>query len=137
MPKYRGAANPDPKPDEPGELDDVFAALTDSTRRAVVERLTRGPATTSELAEPFPMSLPSFTQHLGVLERAGLITSSKTGRVRTYELVPDRLGVMDDWLDRQRATWSQRLDQLDSFLVELKKDEMPRSPTQSPTKKEH
>jgi DNA-binding transcriptional ArsR family regulator len=114
MPKYSGPESGERG--EVGELDEVFAALTDPTRRAVVERLTRGSATTSELAEPFAMSLPSFTQHLGVLERAGLITSKKQGRVRTYELVPERLAVLDDWLVRQRAMWSQRLDQLDSFL---------------------
>lgn len=120
MPKHQDAATGQGGGRD--ELDDVFAALTDPTRRAVIERLTRGPATTSELAEPFPMSLPSFTQHLGVLERAGLITSSKQGRVRTYELVPDRLAVMDDWLARQRAMWSTRLDQLDSFLTTINND---------------
>ena len=102
------------------ELDDVFQALADPTRRAVIEQLGRGPAATSALAEPFDMTLPSFVQHLGVLDRAGLVTSHKKGRVRTYELVPDRLQAADDWLAAQRGTWTTRLDQLDTYLDEMK-----------------
>jgi DNA-binding transcriptional ArsR family regulator len=101
-------------------LDQVFQALADPTRRKVIERLVSGPASTSELAEPFDMALPSFTQHLAVLERAGLVTSTKKGRVRTYELAPAALEVADGWLADQRRFWEQRLDQLDSFLINLK-----------------
>jgi DNA-binding transcriptional ArsR family regulator len=101
-------------------LDQVFHALADPTRRKVVERLGTGPASTSELARPFAMALPSFTQHLGVLERAGLVTSTKPGRVRTYRLAPAALALADSWLADQRRLWDQRLDQLDAFLGTLK-----------------
>jgi DNA-binding transcriptional ArsR family regulator len=103
-------------PEQTVELDRVFRALADSTRRRVVERLVTGSASTSELARPFAMALPSFSQHLDVLERAGIVTSSKTGRVRTYELVPAALGVADGWLAEQRRLWERRLDQLDDLL---------------------
>ncbi|MEH1100827.1 ArsR/SmtB family transcription factor [Micromonospora sp. CPCC 205561] len=106
-----------------GSLDGVFHALSDPTRRKVVERLGRGPATTSELARAFDMALPSFTQHLGVLERSGLVTSEKKGRVRTYRLTPEPLDGVDTWLAGQRALWSRRLDQLDAFLHELKEQQ--------------
>lgn len=101
------------------ELDRVFHALADPTRRAVVERLGRGPVATSELARPFPMALPSFVQHLDVLERSGLVTSQKAGRVRTYSLVPTGLGGAQSWLATQREVWTRRLDQLDDYLEEL------------------
>jgi DNA-binding transcriptional ArsR family regulator len=105
------------------ELDQVFQALADPTRRKVIERLVSGPASTSVLAEPFEMALPSFTQHLAVLERAGLVTSTKTGRVRTYRLAPAALDVADGWLADQRRTWERRLDQLDEFLATLKENQ--------------
>jgi len=101
-------------------LDQVFQALADPTRRKVIERLVAGPASTSELAEPFDMALPSFTQHLGVLERAGLVTSTKQGRVRIYQLAPAGLATADGWLADQRRMWEERLDRLDHFLVNLK-----------------
>jgi len=101
-------------------LDRVFQGLADSTRRAVLERLSRGPAAVSELAAPFSMSLPSFLQHLDVLEDCGLVKSRKAGRVRTYQLTPRRLRVAEDWLEKQRAIWNGRLDQLDSYLIDLK-----------------
>jgi DNA-binding transcriptional ArsR family regulator len=104
------------------ELDGVFQALSDPTRRQVVERLVSGSASTSELAQPFAMALPSFTQHLGVLERAGLVTSTKTGRVRTYELAPAALEVADGWVGEQRRLWERRLDQLDDLLTRLDDD---------------
>lgn len=78
---------------------------------------------TSELAAPFRMALPSFLQHLDVLADCGLVRSMKMGRVRTYELAPDALKTVEDWLAKQRAMWVQRLDQLDSFLHELKDQE--------------
>jgi DNA-binding transcriptional ArsR family regulator len=107
-------------PKQTVELDQVFRALADPTRRKVIERLVSGPATTSELAEPFEMALPSFTQHLGVLERAGLVTSTKQGRVRTYQLAPVALELADGWLADQRRRWERRLDQLDDLLTTLK-----------------
>jgi DNA-binding transcriptional ArsR family regulator len=104
-------------------IDQVFQALADATRRRVIERLVAGPASTSELAEPFEMSLPAFTQHLGVLERAGLVASTKEGRVRTYRLAPAGLELADGWLADQRRLWEQRLDRLDKFVLELKEQQ--------------
>ena len=101
-------------------IDGVFRALSDPTRRHVLERLSRSPASVSELAEPFDMALPSFLEHLKILEGYGLVRSSKTGRVRTYQLVPKRLQQAEDWLAKQRTFWTTRLDQLDSYLLELK-----------------
>lgn len=105
------------------QLDHVFRALCDPTRRAVLERLTRGPAAVSELARPFDMALPSFTQHLGVLERSGLVTSRKLGRVRTYRIAPKPLKAAEHWMARQRSLWQARLDQLDRYLTEDKETE--------------
>jgi DNA-binding transcriptional ArsR family regulator len=102
------------------ELSYVFRALTDPTRRAVLERLTRGPAAVSELAQPFKMALPSFVQHLGVLEDCGLVRSKKKGRVRTYSLAPQPLKAAENWLSAQRLEWERRLDSLDDFLDILK-----------------
>lgn len=101
-------------------VDQVFRALADPTRRNVLERLSRAPASVSELAEPFDMALPSFLQHLRILEDSGLVRSSKTGRVRTYKLAPKQLKAAEDWLSRQRSLWERRLDQLDAYLLELK-----------------
>ena len=109
-------------PARPAQLDRVFQALADPTRRAVLERLRRGPAAMTELAQPFPMALPSFAQHLDVLERCGLVRSRKAGRVRTYRLSPRPLQVADRWLARQREAWERRLDQLDDVLTDLKKE---------------
>jgi DNA-binding transcriptional ArsR family regulator len=102
------------------ELTRIFQALTDPTRRAVLERLTRGPAPVSELAQPFKMALPSFVQHLQVLEHSGLVRSKKQGRVRTYTLAPRPLKAAEHWLSAQRAHWERRLDALDDFLKTLK-----------------
>ena len=101
-------------------IDHVFRALSDPTRRHVLERLSRSPASVSELAAPFNMALPSFVQHLGILEECGLVQSRKTGRVRTYEIIPKRLKLAEDWMVRQRALWEKRLDQLDTYLITLK-----------------
>jgi len=101
-------------------LDRVFRALADPTRRAVVQRLARGPRHTTELAARFSMALPSFAQHLDVLEDAGLVRSRKQGRVRTYELVPGAARPARRWLDLQRDLWNTRLDQLDAHLLSLK-----------------
>lgn len=110
-------------PNQSGQLDDVFKALADPTRRAVLERLSRGPASTTDLARPFAMALPSFSQHLRVLERCGLVRSRKRGRVRTYRLAPRRLEAVEHWLDRQRATWERRLDQLDEHLRTMEEEQ--------------
>lgn len=101
-------------------IDGVFRALSDPTRRRVLERLGQSPASVSELAEPFPMALPSFVQHLRVLEGCGLVRSTKTGRVRTYQLSPQPLKQAEDWLAQQRTLWERRLDQLDDYLIRLK-----------------
>jgi DNA-binding transcriptional ArsR family regulator len=105
---------------EAESVDEVFRALADPTRRRVLERLSRSPASVSELAEPFDMALPSFVQHLKTLEGCGLVRSEKTGRVRTYRISPERLRLAEDWLSRQRTLWERRLDQLDDYLNELK-----------------
>ena len=101
-------------------VDIIFRALADPTRRRVVERLGRSPASVREFAEPFGMALPSFVQHLRVLEGCGLVRSEKRGRVRTYRLAPRRLRLAEDWLARQRTLWERRLDRLDDYLVALK-----------------
>jgi len=101
-------------------LDDTFRALADPTRRAVVQALGRGPASVSELARPFEMALPSFLQHLKVLEDSGLVTTAKTGRVRTCTLRKEPLAAAEHWLEAQRSLWTQRLDQLDRLVLQLK-----------------
>jgi len=103
--------------------DDVFHALANPTRRRVLERLSAGPATVSELAAPFDMQLPSFVQHLSVLERSRLVTSRKRGRVRTYEIAPERLRVAEDWLGARRQQWEARLDRFDQYVRQLKDKE--------------
>jgi DNA-binding transcriptional ArsR family regulator len=103
--------------------DAVFDALSNSTRRKVLEHLSAGPATVSELAAPFDMKLPSFVQHLSVLEQSRLVKSKKRGRVRTYEIRPDRFKVAEDWLFEQRQLWEARLDQLDNYVKQLKERE--------------
>lgn len=103
-------------------IDGVFRALSDPTRRLVLERLSRSPASVSELAAPFEMALPSFVQHLKVLEVSGLVRSEKVGRVRTYQLEPDSLRLAEDWLGKQRRLWERRLDQLDDYLLKLKEN---------------
>lgn len=108
------------------ELDRVFQALADPTRRAVLERLSRGKAPVSELAEPFDMALPSFLQHLRVLEISGLVRSEKTGRVRTYEVSPEPLRAAEGWMAEQRSLWERRLDQLDAYLGELAAAQAPK-----------
>jgi len=108
-------------PNQSSELGRVFQALADPTRRAVLERLARGPAAMSDLARPFRMALPSFAQHLDVLEDCGLVRSNKEGRVRTYQLAPQALRAAEGWLAKQRALWTRRLDQLDDYLMEQKR----------------
>jgi len=98
------------------DLDRMFHALGDVTRRAMVERLARGPASVSELARPFDMALPSVVQHLGVLEAAGIVESTKVGRVRTYQLAVDALTPAAEWIGRQRLPAERRLDRLGAVL---------------------
>jgi DNA-binding transcriptional ArsR family regulator len=104
-------------------IDGIFKALSDPTRRRVLERLSRSAASVSELAEPYDMALPSFLQHLRVLEDSGLVTSTKTGRVRTYQLDAANMRTAEDWLARQRLLWERRLDQLDEYLLKLKEQQ--------------
>jgi DNA-binding transcriptional ArsR family regulator len=101
------------------KLDRSFQALANGTRRAVVERLLRGPATVSELAEPFDMALPSFLEHLRTLEQSGLVRSTKVGRVRTVRVVPDRLAHAAGWLETQRTLWEKRLNQFDRYVKSM------------------
>src|SRR5215813_6783397 len=103
--------------------DDVFYALANSTRRKILEQLSVGPATVSDLAAPFDMTLPSFVQHLSVLEESQLVKSKKRGRVRTYEIAPERFKVAEDWLTERRRLWSSRLDRFDEYVKQLKQKE--------------
>ena len=97
-------------------LDAVFHALADPTRRAVVSRLTKGPAPVKELAKPFDMGLPSFIKHLRVLEKDGLIHTEKVGRVRTCRIDAGKLAVAESWLAEQRALWEARTDRLAAYV---------------------
>ena len=107
-------------------VDDVFYALSNATRRKVLEQLSGGPATVSELAAPFKMKLPSFVQHLSVLEQSRLVKSKKRGRVRTYEIAPERFKVAEGWLAAQRQIWESRLDRFDAYVKQLKEQESQR-----------
>ncbi len=98
-------------------LDLVFQALADPTRRVMVERLTRGPASVSALAEPLAMSLPAVMQHLRVLEASGLVRSEKVGRVRTCQIEPVALRSAEQWISERRTTWERRLDRLGQYLA--------------------
>jgi DNA-binding transcriptional ArsR family regulator len=98
-------------------LDLVFHALTDPARRGMLERLSRGPATVSELAAPLPMSLPAVIQHLQVLETSGLVRSEKVGRVRTCRIEPQALSPAEQWINQRRTTWERRLDRLGDYLA--------------------
>jgi DNA-binding transcriptional ArsR family regulator len=104
----------------------MFQALADPTRRGMISRLSRGPASVSELAEPFDMSLPAVVQHLRVLESSGLVTSEKVGRVRTCRIEPKAMMSIEDWMSSQRASWEARLDRLGEYLKELQAKERKR-----------
>ena len=99
------------------QLDHVFQALADPARRVMVERLTRGPASVSALAEPLAMSLPAVMQHLRVLEASGLVRSQKVGRVRTCQIEPAALRSAEQWIGERRTTWERRLDRLGQYLA--------------------
>ena len=104
-------------PNQLSPLDQVFHALADPTRRGMVERLVRGPATVSELSRPLEMSLPAVLQHLQVLEASGLVRSEKAGRVRTCRIEPDALRAAEAWVTGQRTAWETRLDRLGDYLA--------------------
>lgn len=110
-------------PNQSAHLDRVFQALSDPTRRAIVGRLSRGPASVSEIARPFAMAMPSLLQHLRVLEDSRLIRSKKVGRVRTCALTPSALGVAGSWIAEQRALWEGRLDHLEAYVANLQNQE--------------
>ena len=110
-------------------LSDVFYALADPTRRQVVRVLGRGPETVSVLAAPFAMALPSFIKHLAVLERSGLIRSTKIGRTRTCELRPLALTQAERWIAEQRALWQARSNRMAAFAETLHQQELPRART--------
>lgn len=99
-------------------IDRVFHALADPSRRLIVERLSRGPASVSELAQPLPMSLPAVVQHLQVLEGSGLVRSEKVGRVRTCRIEPVALRPVERWISARRTSWELRLDRLGKYLAE-------------------
>lgn len=101
------------------DLSDVFLALADPTRRDVIRRLGRGPASVGELAQPFSITLPSFMKHIRALEGSGLIRTVKSGRVRTCTLDRDRLAIVADWLDDQRRVWDERTRRLAAVATEL------------------
>lgn len=100
------------------DLNLTFQALADPTRRMMVERLTRGPASVSELAKPLAMSLPAVVQHLQVLEASGLVTSQKVGRVRTCHVEPRALRATEQWIADRRTMWERNLDRLGAYLAE-------------------
>lgn len=108
---------------QPAVVDDVFYALSNPIRRKVLEQLASGPATVSELAAPFDIKLPSFVQHLSVLEQGRLVKSQKRGRVRTYEIAPERFKAAENWLAERRQLWESRLDRFDTYVKQLKKSE--------------
>jgi DNA-binding transcriptional ArsR family regulator len=99
-------------------MDLVFRALADGTRRDMIERLVTGPASVGELAQPLAMSLPAVMQHLQVLEAAGLVSSEKVGRVRTCQLRPAGLRMVENWLGQQRTSWENSFDRLGDYLAE-------------------
>lgn len=109
----------------PPLIDGIFRALADPTRRDVLQRLSAKQASVSELAASYKMALPSFVEHLKILEGCGLVASRKAGRVRTYRLETDSLKLAEDWLGRQRTLWERRLDRLDDHLLKMKREENP------------
>ena len=104
-------------------LDRTFQALADPVRRGMLARLSRGPASVSELAQPLPISLPAVMQHLKALEDSGLVKSEKKGRVRTVRLEPDTLKTAQSWIADRRREWEAQLDRFETYLATLKNDE--------------
>jgi DNA-binding transcriptional ArsR family regulator len=116
-----------------GSLDRVFQALADPTRLVMVERLCRGPASVSELAQPLPMSLSAVMQHLDVLEASGLVRSEKVGRVRTCHVETSVLRTAERWIAERRTTWERRFDRLGAYLAEHPEDPNPPPPQGAPS----
>ncbi|HET9426900.1 MAG TPA: metalloregulator ArsR/SmtB family transcription factor [Allosphingosinicella sp.] len=110
-------------PNDSAALDLAFQALADPARRQMVARLSRGPASVSELASPLPMSLPAVLQHLQMLEASGLVQSEKKGRVRTCRIAPKALSAAEAWITEHRAMWEGRLDRLEEFLADIQDKE--------------
>ena len=106
------------------DLSLLFHALSDQTRRMMLNRLAKGPAPVTELAGPTGLRLPTIMRHLAVLEEAGLVATQKDGRVRSCALVPEALQPMRDWLEEQRAIWESRLDRLDDYVTKLMKERL-------------
>lgn len=110
------------------QLTGIFQALSDPTRRAVIARLGRGPASVSDLAAPFGMTLPSFMKHIRFLEGSGLIRTHKAGRVRTCEIERQQFAAVERWMSGQRALWESRADRLEEFVTKLQKEGNPNDP---------
>lgn len=102
----------------PEALDRMFHALADSSRRGMVDRLSQGPASVTELAQPLSMALPSVMKHLAVLETGGIVVSEKVGRVRTFRIAPAALDVVEAWVAERKARWNSHFDQLERYLAE-------------------
>ena len=103
---------------DPATLDRVFHALADASRRGMIDRLSRGPASVSELAQPLRMALPSVVKHLAVLEAGGLVASQKAGRVRTYRLAPGGLSQVEAWVAARKAALEKQFDRLEEYLLQ-------------------
>lgn len=114
------------RPANSNSLDRAFQALSDPVRRGLLARLSRGPASVSELARPLPISLPAVLQHLQALEASGLIASAKTGRVRTCRIEPKALSAAEGWIADQRARWESRIERFETYVDELKNEEKQR-----------
>ncbi len=104
------------------QLDRAFQALSDPVRRRMLARLSRGPASVSELAQPFSISLPAVLQHLKALEDSGLVRSEKKGRVRTVRLEPQALSTAESWIAERRSEWEAQLDRFENYVQTLKRD---------------
>jgi DNA-binding transcriptional ArsR family regulator len=107
---------------QPDPLSETLSALADPTRRAILERLSRGPASVNEIAEPFDISLPAVSRHLKVLENAGLISRGREAQWRPCQLEADALKRVDDWLERYRRFWTGSFDKMDAYIAKLKKE---------------
>jgi DNA-binding transcriptional ArsR family regulator len=109
---------PSPHASSAEALDQLFAALADGNRRAMVDQLARGPASVSDLARPLSIALPSALKHLAVLEAGGWVESDKAGRVRTYRIAPEAFNGLEAWVGERKAMWHRRFDALDALLAE-------------------
>ena len=118
--------------DQHPPLDRLFRALADPTRLVMVERLSRGPVSVSQLAEPLAMSLSAVMQHLDVLEASGLVRSQKVGRVRTCHIEPRALNMAELWISDRRTSWERRLDRLGDYLAEQLDEPRPADPGSIP-----